>query len=135
MRVRLNPGQTFEDGLLHIRVQRFHDFDRVVRGHGGNGLGRLLRSQAIDDTLDDGVIQFHQDVRIERLAQDIDQAFALGGRDPLQQIGRIRGVQRLRQPPRGVRVAGVERPADVRKNGAGGNAGLAVAVRIHVVRL
>ena len=130
-----NPGQAFEDGLLHIRVQRFHDFDRIVRGHRGNRFGRLFRSQAVDDTLDDGVVQFHQDVRIERLAQDIDQAFALGGGDPLQQIGRIRGVQRLRQPPRGVLVAGVERPADSRKNGAGRDVGFAVAIRIHAVRL
>ena len=112
-----NPGQHLEDGLLYVGIQRLDDFDRIVRGHGGDGFGGLFRPEVIDDPLGDAVVQFRQYVRVERFAQDVDQALAFARRYPLQQIGRIRRVQRVDQAPCRVLVPGVERADDVGRNG------------------
>ena len=117
MRVRGGAWKNIQNGLLLVRIQRFDEFNRVIDCHSRDGVGHLGSPELIDDLFGDCTVEFCQYPRIETLTQDFDHAFPLFGRNALEEIRDVGGVQRSQQLPRCVRWIGIERVHDFRKHG------------------
>ena len=129
-RLAVRERQRFQDRLLLGLVEIGQDLDRVVGLELGQGLARRGWPQGGHHLVADELVEIGQGLGVESRAQRGDDARALVGGQPLQEIGEIGRVQRPGEPGGEVEIAGGDGVADLLDQGVGQRSRGATAVSV-----
>ncbi len=95
--VPVGLAERAEDRGLLMLLEILDQVDDVVAVQLAHGVGQHFGMQDADDLLADRLVELRQDVAVELLAVEPDQARAVVGRHLFQKVGDVGGVQRLHQ--------------------------------------
>ena len=110
--VAVGLGQRGQDAVLELLVQVLEDLDRVVAVERREQARQALRPELIDHLLAHRGVDVGQHLRVEGLAQDLDQLAPLVMGQALQEVGQVGLVEFGDERPRHLVAAGLERVFD-----------------------
>jgi len=91
---------------LFVFVQFLDDLDRIIAVQLDDDRRQILDAQHFADLIANRFVQFGQDVRIETVAQDVDDVGPVIGAEVLHQVGRVGRVKFRNQLTNAGLVAG-----------------------------